>query len=71
MVEIESIIELDDGIWDLECPEWPNVTSAPNVLRLIQPTQKSKRMAEKGLVMVNAVEMRMKMGTKKQQNRMH
>jgi len=61
----ESDIEHNNGIEDPECPEQQNVSAAPNVPRLVRPTRKSKRQAEKVLVTVNAVEMRRNKGGKK------
>jgi len=52
------------GIEDPECPEQQDVSAAPNVPRLVRPTRKSKRQAEKVLVTVNAVEMRRNKGGK-------
>jgi len=53
--DVESNIGYNNDIEDLECPEQWNVSSAPNVARLIRPPQKSKRKAEKELVMVNTI----------------
>jgi len=63
--EVESDIDQGNGIEDLECPEQRDVSAAPNVLGLIQPTPKSKRQAEKVFVTVNAIEMRRNKGVKK------
>jgi hypothetical protein len=53
----------------LEVPEWPEqqvVTAMRNVPRLVRPTRKSKRQAEKVIVTVNTAEMwRIKEGKKK------
>jgi hypothetical protein len=54
----ESEIEPNNGINDPECPEQQDVSTAPNVPRLVQPAHKSKRQAEKVFVAVNAVETR-------------
>jgi len=54
----ESDLEPNTGIEDPECPEQQDVSAAPNVPGLAQPTRKSKRQAEKVLVMVNGVETR-------------
>jgi len=43
----ESDIEQNNGIEDSECPEQPDVSAAPDVPGLVQPTRKSKRQAEK------------------------
>jgi len=61
----ESDIEQNNGIEDLECPEQQDVSAAPNVPGLVQPTRKSKRKAEKLLVTVNAAETRRNKGGKK------
>jgi hypothetical protein len=61
----ESDIEHNNGIEDPECPEQQDVSAAPNVPRLVRPTRKSKRQAEKVLVTVNAVETRRNKGGKK------
>ena len=55
-VDVESHIGQDQGIEDLECPQQWDVSAVPNVAGLIQPTRKSKRLAEKMFVMVNAIE---------------
>ena len=51
-------IEHKNCIPDPECPEQQDVCATPNVPGLVRPTQKSKRQAEKVLVMVNAAETR-------------
>jgi len=61
----ESDIGPNNGIEDPECPEQQDVSAAPNVPRLVRPTRKSKRQAEKVLVTVNAVETRRNKGGKK------
>jgi len=61
----ESDIEHNNGIEDAECPEQQDVSAPPNVPGLVRPTRKSKRHAEKALVMVNAVETRRNKGGKK------
>ena len=63
--DVESGIECYNGIQDLDSPEQQDVSAAPNVPALIRPTQKSKRQAEKLLVMVNTLEMRRNKGMKK------
>jgi len=55
-VDNESDIEHNNGIEDPECQEQQDVSAAPNVPGLVRPTRKSKRLAEKVLVTVNAVE---------------
>jgi len=64
-VDVESDIEQDNRVEDTECPEQRDVSVAPNVPRLIRPTWKSKRQAEKVLMTVNAIEMRRYKGVKK------
>ena len=54
----ESHIEQGNGIEDPQYPLQRDVSSAPNVPRLIRPTQKLKRQAEKLLVMVDAIKTR-------------
>jgi len=61
----ESNIGPNNGIEDPECPEQQDVSAAPNVPGLVQPTRKSKIQAEKVLVTVNAVETRRNKGGKK------
>jgi len=61
----EFDIEPNTGIEDPECPEQQDVSAAPYVSGLVRPTRKSKRQAEKLLVMVNGVEMRRNKGGKK------
>jgi len=61
----DSDIEHNNCIEDPECPEQQDVSAAPNVPRLVRPTRKSKRQAEKVLVTVNAVETRRNKGGKK------
>jgi hypothetical protein len=66
----ESNLKPNNGIQDPECSEQQDVSAAPNVPRLVQPTQKSKRQAEKVLVTVNAVETQRNKGGKKKEDRM-
>jgi len=61
----ESDIEQNIGIEDSDCPEQQDVSTAPNVPGLVRPTRKSKRLAEKMLVTVNAVETQRYKGGKK------
>jgi len=63
--DVESDIEHDDGIEDLESPEQWDASATPNVPGLIRPTRKSKTQAEKMLVTVNAVETRRNTGLQK------
>jgi len=69
--DIESAVEQDNGIDDLECPEQQDLSTTPNVPRLIRPTQKSTRQAGEVLVMVIAIEMSRNKGVKKKYDRMH
>jgi hypothetical protein len=64
-VDDDYNIEHNNCIKHPECPEQQNVSTVPNVPRLVRPTRKSKRQAEKVLVTVNAVEMRRNNGGKK------
>jgi hypothetical protein len=61
----DSDIENNNCIEHPECPEQQDVSTAPNVSGLVQPTQKSKRQAEKILLSVNAVETRTNKAGKK------
>jgi len=63
--DVESDIEQDNGVEDLECQEQQVVIAAPNVPGLIWPTGKSIRQAEKVLATVNAIETRRNMGVNK------
>jgi len=59
-------MELDNGIEDLENPEQHDVSAAPIVPGLIEPTRMSKRSDEMRLVTANAIETRRNKGNKKQ-----
>jgi len=61
----ESDIGPINGIEDPECPQQQKLRAVPNVPGLVRLTRKSKRKAEKLLVMVNAVETRSNKGGKK------
>ena len=63
--DVESDIELYNGIKDSESPEQQDENAAPHIPGLIQPTRKSKGKAEQVLVMVNALEMRSNKRNKK------
>jgi len=63
--DVESDMEQDNSIEDPQCPEQRDVSAARNGPRLIRPTPKSKRQAEKLLVTVNAMERRSNEGVKK------
>ena len=56
--DVESYIEEGSSINDPECKLPPDVSTAPNVPRLIWPTLKSKRQAEMVLVRVNGIKTR-------------
>jgi len=58
-------MEQDNSIEDLESPEQQDVSATPNVPRLIRPTWKSNKKAEKVLVRVNAIQTRRNKGVKK------
>jgi len=58
-------MEQGTSIGDPESTEQRDVSAAPNVPKLIQRTHKSKRQADKVLVMVNAIEMTRNKGVKK------
>jgi len=64
MADVESELEQDNSIGDPECPEQQDVSTAPNVSGLIQPTEKSKRQAANVLIMVNTIETRRNKGVK-------
>jgi len=66
----DSDIEHKNCIEDPECPEQQDVSAAPNVPGLVQPTRKSKRQVEQVLVTVNAAETRRNKGGKKKWDRM-
>jgi hypothetical protein len=53
--DVESHIEHDNGIENLECPEHQDVRAAPNVPRIIRPTQRSHRLPEEVFVPVNGI----------------
>jgi len=64
-VDDDSYIKYKNCIEDPECPGQQDVSAAPNVPRLVRPTRKSKRHAEKVVVTVNAAEKRRNTGGKK------
>jgi hypothetical protein len=57
---------MQDGLENEESPEKREVSAAPNVLGLIQPTRKSNTTSEAGWLNVNSMEMRMIIGNRKQ-----
>jgi len=61
---IKSDIEQDNNIEDPECPEQRDVSATLIVPRMIWPTQKSKRQAERVLMTVHAIETRRNKGVK-------
>ena len=61
----KSDIEHNNDIENPECPEQQDVSAMPIVPRLVPPTQKSKRQAEKLLLMVNTIETRRNKGVLK------
>ena len=63
--DVESDIEQGNSIEDLECPEQRDVSTAPSVSGLIQPTRKPKRQANRVLMTVHAIETRRSKGVKK------
>jgi len=66
VADLESDMEEDNSIEDLECPEQVNMNAVPNVPELIRPTRRSNRQAGKVLMTVNAIEIRRnKRGKKK------
>jgi hypothetical protein len=60
-----SDIVHNNCIEDPECPEQQDVSATPNVPRLVRPTRKSKREAQKDLMTVNAAEKGRNKGGKK------
>jgi hypothetical protein len=70
VADIESDIQQDNSIEDLQCPEQQNVSTVPNFPRLIRPTGKFKIQTVMVLVTVNAMETRTNKGVKKQYDRM-
>ena len=55
---------LDNSIQNPKSAEQQNVSATSNVPVLIQPTSKSKKQTKKGLMSVNAMEMRRNNGNK-------
>jgi len=62
--DVESYIENDNSIEDLECTERQDGSATRNVPGLIRPTRKSKRRPEKVLMKVNGIETRRNKGVK-------
>jgi len=62
--DVQSDIEQNNGIEDLECPAQQDLSAAANVPGLVRPPRKSKRQAEKLLVTINAAETRRNKGGK-------
>jgi len=65
VADIDSDREQDNGMEEPESAEQQDVSTTPNVPRLIQPTWTSKSQAIQVLVMFNAMEMRRTKGIKK------
>jgi len=63
--ENESDVKLDNYGEYPECPVQRDVCAAPNVPRLIQPTGRSRKKAERGLVTVNSIKTRKIRGNRK------
>jgi hypothetical protein len=63
--DVESDMDQDNSIEDPESPEQHNVSTAPNVPRVIWPTQMLKRHGKKVVVTVNAMETRRNNGVTK------
>jgi len=63
-VDMEFDIAQDNSIEHPECPEQRDVSFPPRVRRLMRPTRKSMRQADKVLMMVNAIETRRNKGVK-------
>jgi len=61
----DSDMELDNGSEDSETLEQQNVSGAPDVPRWIRPIRRSKKQAEKILMMVNIMETRRNKGIEK------
>jgi hypothetical protein len=66
VADMESDMVQDSRIKDTESPEQRDVSVAPNVPGLIQPTWKSERHDEKVLLMFNVMQTRRNKGVKKQ-----
>jgi len=54
----ESVIEVDKGIKDLETRKQQDVRATPNVSRLTRPPRRSKKLAEKVMNSINAMDTR-------------
>jgi len=67
----EDGMVLGNGIEHPECPEQWEVSTAPNVARLIRPTQKSNRQAEKVFLTIIAIETKRNNEAKTMYDRMH
>jgi len=64
VADIESDMDQGNSIEDRESQAQRDVSTTPNVSRLIRLTPKSKRKAEQVLVTVNAIETRRNKGVK-------
>jgi hypothetical protein len=70
VVESDSVIEQDNGVEDMECPEHQDVSVTPNIPVFIRTTRKSKWQADQMLMMVNVLETRRNEGVKRTYDRM-
>jgi len=70
-VDVESDMELDNGMENQENPEQRDATATPNIPSLIWHTQKLKTQAKMRFLMVNAIEMMRNKQIKTTQDRMH
>jgi len=64
VADVECGIQEHKSIEDPECVEQQHESAELKVRRLIPPTRKSKRQAEKVLMTANAIETRRKKGVK-------
>jgi len=60
--EVESDVQQDNSIKDPEIAEQRDVSTTPNVVALIWPTQRSMRQAKQVLEMVHSMETRRNTG---------
>jgi len=65
VADVEADLDQDTAIEELECPEQQDLSAALYVPRMIRPTWKSNRHAERVMMMVNAMETRRSNGIKK------
>jgi hypothetical protein len=69
--DVETDMELDNGMEDLENKERQNVSAVPNIPGLILASQKSKKQAKMKFVTFNVIEMRRNKQMQTTQDRMH